>query len=168
MSASGGWQSLAWNSASTPVCNFSSDWCDTSEKFLGLKFQLETGPEIYYGWARVKINTANTPGDFTIFDYAYNDTPGTAIMAGEGVPLGLEDNVFSNVKIVALNKSIAMYNLPEETNYRLFSMSGQEVLKGQATKSAFVIEARTLASGVYIVEIADTSSNAIMRKKIVL
>lgn len=173
-SASGGWQSLAWNSTSLPVCNFSSNWCDTSEKFLGLKFQLETGTEIYFGWARVKINTANTPGDFTILDYAYNATDtddngiGDPINAGQ-ITLGIDDNdLASRVKVVALNKSIALYNLPEATNYKLFSMTGQEVLKGQSNGSTSVIEAKTLASGVYIVEIADADSSAVLRKKIVL
>jgi hypothetical protein len=55
--------------------------------------------------------------------------------------LGIEDNVYSNIKIEILHKSIGVYNLKESTNYRLLNMTGQEVLKGSANQDDNVIEA---------------------------
>jgi len=89
-------------------------------------------------------------------------------MAGEGITPGLDDNVFNSVKIVALNKSIAIFNLPQQTNYRLFSITGQSVLNGKIENNTHVIEANTLANGIYIIELKDNTSSAVIRKKIVL
>ncbi len=82
--------------------------------------------------------------------------------------LGLEDSVLAGIKIVASNKSIALFNLPQTTNYRLYSITGQSVLDGKISGSNHVIDAKTLASGVYIIEIKDANSNAKMQKKIIL
>ena len=69
---------------------------------------------------------------------------------------------------MSLHKSIGVYNLKESANYRLLNMTGQEVLKGETSNSDYVIEASTLASGVYIVELGDTNTNTVIRKKVVL
>jgi hypothetical protein len=82
--------------------------------------------------------------------------------------LSIEDNALSKIKVVALNKSIGLYNLPAFSNYNLYNMSGQEVLKGSTNEREYVIEASSLASGVYIVELGDTNTNAVIRKKVVL
>ena len=167
-----GWQFLNYTNSSKPNgCSFGSDsgWCSGEDKFLGLKFLLDrTGTDYYYGWAKVQIPDASDLSTWYIKEYAYNDTPGEPINAGQTV-LGIDDNELSSrVKVVTLNKSIGLYNLPETTNYKLFSMTGQEVLTGETNNNAYVIEAKTLASGVYIVEIEDANSNAVMRKKVVL
>lgn len=82
--------------------------------------------------------------------------------------LSIQDDKLNQIKIVALNKSIGLYNLPVSTHYNLYNMTGQEVLKGSTNESNYVIEASTLASGVYIVELGDTNTNAVIRKKVVL
>jgi hypothetical protein len=82
--------------------------------------------------------------------------------------LGLEDNVISEVKIKAFNKSVSLHNLPSRTNYQLFNMSGQSVLNGKISSSEYTIEANTLSTGIYIIELRDLNSNAVVRKKIVL
>ncbi|MCH7524767.1 MAG: T9SS type A sorting domain-containing protein [Bacteroidetes bacterium] len=69
---------------------------------------------------------------------------------------------------MAINKSIALFNLLQATNYRLFSITGQSVLDGKITNNTYVIEANTLANGIYIIELQDAESNAVIRKKIVL
>lgn len=141
---------------------------------IGLRFQIEGNT--HYGWARLDVGA--NQNNWVIKDYAYNASlagsgrdilaEGAPIMAGEGLPLGIDDNVFSKIKIVALNKSIALFNLPQETNYRLYSLTGQSVLDGKIENDTYVIEAKTLSSGVYIIELEDNNSKAVIRKKIVL
>jgi len=139
-----------------------SQFCGTTGGFIGVKFAI--GADTHYGWVRLDVtNNSN----FVIKDYAYNETPDEEITAGQ-TTLGLEDNELSKIKIVALNKSIALFNLPQQTNYRLFSLTGQSVLDGKITNNTYVIEANTLASGIYIIELKDNTSNAVIRKKIVL
>jgi hypothetical protein len=82
--------------------------------------------------------------------------------------LSIHDDKLNQIKIVALNKSIGLYNLPSSASYNLYSISGQEVLKGSTNQRDHVIEASSLASGVYIVELGDTNTNAVIRKKVVL
>lgn len=139
-------------------------WCDVQDKFIGVQFKI--GSNTHYGWARLDI--ATNGNIWTIKDYAYNVTPNAPILAGQTTSLGVDENTLSKIKIVALHKSIALYNLQDATKYRLFNMTGQEVLKGTTENRNYVIEATALASGIYVVELGDTKSNAIFRKKVVL
>ena len=107
--------------------NFSSYWCGVTDKFLGLRFEI--GADTHYGWARLDVSASG--GSWLIKDYAYNSARDLQIDTGEGIPLGIDDELVSKVKIVALNKSIALYNLPESISYKLFTMTGQSVLKGK-------------------------------------
>jgi hypothetical protein len=149
-------------------CNFSySNWCGENDKYLGLKFLI--GANTHYGWARLDVPLAASSGSgWVLKDVAYNSTPDAPILAGQTTSLGIEDDNLSKIKIIGLNKSIGIYNLNEAANYKLFSMTGQEVLKGITNNKDYVIEASTLASGVYIVELGDTKSDAVFRKKVVL
>jgi len=139
-------------------------WCNVEDKFIGVQFKI--GSNTHYGWARITVGTSGL--SWTIKDYAYNITPDAPILAGQTTSLGIEDNKLSNIKIVALHKSIGLYNLQERTNYKLLNMTGQEVLKGATGQGDYVIEATSLASGVYIVELSDKTSNYVFRKKVVL
>lgn len=50
------------------------------EKFIGVSFDI--GGNQHYGW--IRIDVAADAGSYTIFDYAYEDQPGVAILAGDG------------------------------------------------------------------------------------
>lgn len=160
------WQTMQFLDAGGNGCQYASKWCDVTDKFLGLRFDI--GGNTHYGWARLDAPGSNDTSTWTIKDYAYEATPDSAITAGSGILEIDENDLVSKVRVVSLNKSIGLYHLPEVTNYRLFSMTGQEVLKGVITESTHVIEAKTLASGVYIVALEDYNTKAVMRKKIVL
>lgn len=168
----GSFQIMNWNSCAFP----NNQWCDGTDKFIGLKLYVDGGPgtindKTYYGWAR--INVPLDPSGWMIKDFAYNSTDtnvdgiGDSITTGQTV-LGVDDNELSKIKIVALNKNIGLYNLPTSSSYNLYNMSGQEVFKGSTNERDYVIEATTLASGVYIFELGDTNTNAVIRKKVVL
>lgn len=50
--------------------------------YIGMSFP--EGSDLFYAWIRVDINRST--GYFRIKDWAYNDTPGAAILAGQTVP----------------------------------------------------------------------------------
>jgi len=151
--------SLNYNS-----CNYvNSNWCGVTDKFLGLRFKI--GSDTHYGWARLDVDYS--AANWIIKDFAYEQTQGVGITAGAGL-LGLDENIFSEIKIVALNKSVALFNLPQNTNYKLFTITGQSVLDGKTDNDTYVIDANTLSSGIYIIELKDANSKAVIRKKIVL
>ena len=140
-------------------------WCDVTDKYLGLRFDISGS--VHYGWVKLDVSAV---GDvWVIKEYAYHKTPNTPLLAGEGTPTAdIKDNVFSSVKIVALNKTIGLYNLPDRVNYKVFNMSGQSVLNGEIQSKIQVIEANTLSNGIYIVELQDADTNTVIRKKVVL
>ncbi|WP_298754034.1 T9SS type A sorting domain-containing protein [uncultured Psychroserpens sp.] len=156
---SNGFQSLNYGSS----CSI-GNWCGVTDGFIGLRFNI--GGSTHYGWARLDVPTDNSMA-WTIKDMAYNQTANQSILAGQQT-LSVETTIFNDVKIVALNKSIGLYNLTDTTNYKLFSMTGKQVLKGTVNDNTYVIEANTVASGVYIIELIDVNSKAAIRKKVVL
>jgi hypothetical protein len=150
-----------WQSHSSQMmeyqCYRSSQWCGgVFDKYIGLRFKI--GSNIHYGWVRLDVDI--TTANWKIKDFAYESTPDVTIAAGDNGILGVEESEFNNVRIVAINKSIALYNL--------FSITGQSVLKGSIESDTYVVEANTVATGVYIMELKDTNTNAVIRKKIVL
>ncbi len=63
-------------------------------RYVGLRFTV--GTDTYYGWLRVGVQTEYVPGGFMtqpsaiararVYSYAYESTPGFAIIAGAGQP----------------------------------------------------------------------------------
>jgi len=154
------YQSMNWNSCNYPYSN----WCEVNDKYLGLRF--EVGGNTYYGWARLDVG--KKASNWIIKDRAYNNTPDAPIMAGEGRPLGFEDNAFPKVKIIAKNHRIEIYNLTEKSNYKLYNLTGQSLLDGKTENDTYFIEANTISTGVYILELENIHSKEVLRKKIVL
>jgi hypothetical protein len=105
--------------------------------------------------------------NWSIKDYAFNETPDQAITAGQQT-LGVGSQSLEQVRVVALNKSIGLYQLPNHTNYTLYNMTGQKVLTGVASDNVHVIEANAMASGIYLIELEDQETKARLKKKIVL
>ncbi|MEZ4801811.1 MAG: T9SS type A sorting domain-containing protein [Gelidibacter sp.] len=139
-----------------------SQFCDGMDGYVGLHFKI--GANTHYGWVRIQV--AANASNVIIKDFAYNSVPGDPINAGQ--TLGIEESTINNVRVVALDKSISLFNLPESTNFNLFSVSGQSVLAGRTTGNTYVIEANSMANGVYILELSDTATNSVIKKKIVL
>lgn len=159
-----------WRSGTFQKLNYYSNllgnWAGETEKFLGVRFRI--GALIHYGWLRLTVS-ANAADGIWIHDYYFNPTANQPVQAGQFAPLGVEENTISKVKIVALNKTIALFNLPQATDYSVYTMTGKLALDGKITNSSkYSIEANTLSSGIYIIELRDLNSNAVVRKKIVL
>ena len=166
--ATGTWNNFGYNSVGTNSLNFGSCidgyWCDVTDGYLGLRFNI--GGNVHYGWARLDVDTA---GDvWTLKDYAYNTVAGESILAGQQTLSTDSEILNESVRVTALNKTIGLYNLPNKMSYQLFSMTGKAVLNGHTENSIHSIEAKSLSDGVYIIEITDNNTNAVIRKKIVL
>lgn len=141
------------------------NWCNVTDGFIGLRFNI-AGSGIHYGW--VRLDVGGSGNSWSVKDFAYHDTPGSSILAGQQ-SLSVEGFEAQNqVKIVALNQTIGLYNLPNATNYNVFNMAGKLVMNGTTENSEHVIEANNIASGVYILELTDQNTNAVIRKKVAL
>lgn len=138
-----------------------SNFCGTTGGFVGIQFVISG--TTYYGWVGVDVVDSS---NFTVRDYAYNSTPGEAINAGQ--TLGVEESELSRIKIVAMDNTISLFNLPQNMEYNLYSMTGKLVMNGSINQSSYVIEAKSMASGIYVIELNDVNTNATVKKKIVL
>lgn len=165
ISAAGPWNSnYAYNDFCIGSGYPNSQFCGgVTDGFIGLRFKI--AGNFHYGWARLDVISSSS---YIIKDYAYNATPGASIAAGDTGSLGIGENELNKIKVVALNKSIGLYNLPPSSSYNLYNMTGQKVLNGSTIQKEHVIEATSLASGVYVLELTDTNSKGVIRKKVVL
>jgi len=152
---------LAFNDCDTFFPN--ADFCSVTDKYIGVRFLIDGN--FHYGWVRVDVTDGN---NFFVKDYAYEASPGVAIVTPDPTTLSVQKEHINNIKVVALSKSIGLYNLPKSTRYKVITMTGKNVLNGTTEQQEYVIEAPALASGVYIIELNDTNSNAVTRKKVIL
>lgn len=158
-SYSSGFTSLNW-------AGLFGNFIGVTDKYLGVRFSISGAT--HYGWIRMDVNTSGS--SWVVKDYAYNTTADAPIEAGQTTLATANYDVANSVKITSLNKSIALFNLPENTNYKLISITGQTVKSGNLSNTdTYTIEAdNSIASGVYIVEVQDTDTNGVYRKKVIL
>lgn len=82
--------------------------------------------------------------------------------------LSTPEFALNNIFIGCKDKVVTISNMQGEANYRIMNIAGQEVLNGNTRLESQNIDASNLASGIYIVEVTDTNSNAQKRKKVVI
>lgn len=64
-----------------PSATAAGDWGGGATGFVGL--QLDDGGTIHYGWARFSyVDNGDASSSLTLVDFAYEDTPDTAILTG--------------------------------------------------------------------------------------
>lgn len=159
--APGSWLNTYFQSLNYGDCSF-GNWCDITDGYLGVRFDISGNT--HYGWIRMDVNDDGAV--WTIKDWAYVDIPDTGLTAGQET-LSTKQDILNEIKVVALNKTIGIYHLNESLNYHIYNMSGQKVLTGVTTGATnHVIEAESLANGVYIVELI--GSNKSIKKKVIL
>ncbi|MEM7394174.1 MAG: PEP-CTERM sorting domain-containing protein, partial [Verrucomicrobiota bacterium] len=72
-----------------PMTNQAGDWVNSSSRFAGFRFQ--QGANTHFGWLRlhIDVNLSTNPAvpfaraEATVVDWAWEDTPGTPILAGD-------------------------------------------------------------------------------------
>jgi len=145
--------STSWFSAGDAYVN--PGWETThfpsgSDVYLGAKFAISTNT--YYGWICVNL-TAN--GDFIIKSYAYNNTPGTAIMTGDKGGSGATDiderMEKPSVKIGPNPVSDYLQVQPSKAgSLQIAIIAGDgKVVYTQSIEAATSINLQTLPSGIY-------------------
>lgn len=147
-------------------CSFTSQWCtgDIVDKYLGLRFKI--GSDTHYGWIRMDVLGTNTTENWVVKDFAYQATPDTPIEAGQ--TLSTNELQMQQVDIFVKNKTISLKNLPELSSYRVYNLAGQTLLSGDIDQKAHSIDTTGQSTGIYILELTNANSNAVIRKKLIL
>lgn len=141
------------------------NFINVTDKYVGLRFNINGNT--HYGWVRIDVGL--TGGDpWTVKDYAYADTPNIGIIAGQQT-LNADAFTSNNTSIVAAHQLITLYNLPHQSDYKVFGLDGKVVLQGTANSgNEFIIDASAIATGVYMVQLTNEATHAAIIKKIIL
>lgn len=82
--------------------------------------------------------------------------------------LSVDNFALNNMVISCSNNVLTISNIQGDANYRVLSISGQNVLNGNTRLESQNVDVSNLASGIYIVEVSDKKSNAQKREKIII
>lgn len=138
-------------------------WQNITDGYLGLSFKI--GEETHYAWLRMDI-TDNQ--DWTVYDYAYSTIPDAGIAAGQTMVLSNNEVASSKLRMYSNSNGISIENLQEESEYKLYTISGQLVASGIAERQDYKINTRNLAKGIYIIKLEETSTGKVKVEKLMI
>ena len=119
------------------------------------------------------LDMSSLAGQMVYFAFRHHNVSDQFVLNIDDIAITatLSVDEFNNntVKIVTNDKVISLFNLPNATEYSLYSVNGKRVAKGTITnQSSYNIDVKSISSGVYIIELVDSDTKDILRKKIVL
>lgn len=135
------------------------DWPGVGDRYLGFKFFI--GSDIHYGWAR--MNVSSTSVMYTLYDYAYESTANTMILAGHKGLAGINENknqqeffVFPN----PANEKVTL-NFPANTNIQkieVLDIQGRAVenFTPDLTAEKLTLNISGLSAGIYYIKVNDS------------
>ena len=143
---------MAWAGTSSEVAYTSGPWVGEVDKYLGVRISLDEGSTFNYGW--VRLDVAEDLTSFTVKDYAYEATAGTAIAAGDEGGTQVEDD-FANdlgVKIFSFENSIILADVDtDNAQADIFNTIGQLVHSTPVHSGRIEIQKEN--KGLYIVKL---------------
>lgn len=136
------------------------------DTYVAMRFNITGGgSDIYYGWLRINV-AAN--GAVTYKDYAYNDTPGEAIQAGDmGVASSITEamietlNVFPNPAKDQLN---VVAN--DVQSISVFDIQGSLVSTTDVVTDNPILNVANWDKGIYFLQV--TTTTATLRERVVV
>lgn len=124
-------------------------WYTSGDKYFGMRFKIDA--QWHYGWTRISIATDRL--SFTVKDYAYQQTPGVSINAGQGVTgigdvhvpcLSVYPNPFTSFTTFSLS-------LPaEDVEFNMWNIFGQILTPSiHSNSNMIVLKRNDLKAGFY-------------------
>ncbi|GLB50450.1 T9SS type A sorting domain-containing protein [Neptunitalea lumnitzerae] len=157
--------SFSYGYMSLNYAGYDGNFIGVTDKYVGVRFAISGA--IHYGWVRLDVDASGS--SWVVKDFAYNVTPGAAIEAGQTVLATDDTDLANTIKVVAMNKTVSLFNLPESSDYKVYNTAGQVIMNGSYSNTdVATIELGGVSNGVYIVEITDVASKAVFRKKVML
>lgn len=109
-----------WDITNDPQTTYEGAWHDVHNKYLG--FELTVGSELFYGWMQISTDDA---GNFVLVDYAYEDSPFTAINAGSiATPFHMPGDVNSDEVVDLIDLIICCKMLAGMNPISMISVQG--------------------------------------------
>ena len=162
------WHCITFNFRNYWVPYYVGNWNNASNKYLPLR--LKMGSQVYYGWVRISIATGVT--NATIFDYAYNSIPDSAIHAGQTVATGIIENSFASSLKLFPNPAdnhltIDLGSNNKKVEVSVADITGKIIYSTTASETQLVeVNTKDFAEGIYVVQIQ--AADFIATKKLVV
>ncbi len=124
---------------------YPNSFCATGpEGFLGVQFDISG--ETHFGWVQLAgIDSEN----FILLAYAYEETPGVGIEAGDGI-LSLEDNTIEGLTSFVSNGVLTINARNPLENITIHNVNGQVVASQKLASTTETVDLNALSTGVYI------------------
>lgn len=138
------------------------NFLNQSNKYLGGK--LTAGANTFYGWVELSVNS--NASQITIHKYAYQSTPNTSILAGEGGNSGLEQVALENkVTIIGTPENVKINVTPDLIGaaVSIVSMSGQSLKSDVLTDVNNTISFDGISTGIYQVVVSTSTEKTTER-----
>jgi hypothetical protein len=136
------------------------NWNNVTNKYIGLKMY-KNGDE-FFGWVQMTITPGTSQPTVTLYDHAYQKTPGKGLTAGQTV--GVNHIIRNNDNYILSNRRLNI--LADRAEKILITdMSGRQMLN-MDVKSNKSIDLSAFANGIYMIRIA--TDNGILTDKILL
>jgi hypothetical protein len=138
------------------------NFLNQSNKYLGGK--LTAGANTFYGWVELSVNS--NASQITIHKYAYQSTPNTSILAGEGGNSGLEQVALENkVTIIGTPENVKINVTPDliGATVSIVSMSGQSLKSDVLTDVNNTISFDGISTGIYQVVVSTSTEKTTER-----
>jgi hypothetical protein len=137
-------------------------WLGAVDKYIPLK--INVAGTVYYGWARLDVATLAT--SFTIKDYAYMNSPGQPILAGQTISVGIAKNESKNILVYNNNREIHINSQADQCLISVSNALGQVVLSKEIVGTQNLLNLETEKAGVYFVTVKSEKIN--YTKKIII
>ncbi len=135
----------------------SGDFDNTTDKFIGVEFMISGA--LHYGWIRVDV--AQNAGSVIVKDFAYEQTAGAAIEAGQTTAVNENELVEANVFYA--NNQLNIRGIEGNYNISVIDLLGKSI-SNEKVNGNTSINLNMVNNGIYLVKI--TKGNSIVTKKV--
>ncbi|MBK9401480.1 MAG: T9SS type A sorting domain-containing protein [Bacteroidetes bacterium] len=137
-------------------------WDSLSDYYLGLRLLLSG--QIHYGWVRLRVDVTESYASLIVKNYAYNTVPNQAILAGQTVATGINENSFASSINIFPNPAkdkltIALGSNNKKVEITIADMTGKVIYSKTASdpdsyqEQKIEVTTQDFATGIYVVQI---------------
>jgi hypothetical protein len=149
-----------------PVLYYSPSYTTWGGQTAYVGFKFKGGSNTYYGWIKLKVeNTNATNPIITLYSYAYQSTPNTAILAGDMGNSSINEVENSNIKIYPnpTTDYLTVTGVENAKEINISNVLGEKVMT--LTTKDNKIDVSNLNNGVYFINM--TTNDKVYSQKFI-
>ncbi len=133
-------------------------FANTTNKYIGVKFDINSA--FHYGW--IQIDVIGNGEEIKIKSFAYEETAGLSINAGDTGVVNVTENELKNSNVYFSNSKIHIKGITGAYNLNIYNLLGEKILQKSAINTS-TIATNLSTDAVYLIQISK-DSNTITKK----